>query len=104
MKMIIDRKRYDTDTAEEIDWWWNGCSHGDFHHLAETLYRTKNGVWFLHGSGGALTQYAESLENGRSRCGGETLVPMAEEAAADWLARHNPKLFEKYFAQLATDA
>jgi hypothetical protein len=61
MKSIIDRKRYDTTTAEEIADWWNGCSNSDFHHCNETLYRTKNGAWFLHGIGGPLSPYAESL-------------------------------------------
>ena len=104
MKMIINRKRYDTATAEEIADWWNGCSTSDFNYCAETLYRTKNGTWFLHGCGGALSQYSESTGNGNSTSSGQTLIPLDEDAAADSLAEHKPALFEKYFSHLATDA
>lgn len=50
MKKIINGKKYDTESAQEI------CSrssghYGDFHRVAETLYRKKTGEFFLYGEG-----------------------------------------------------
>jgi hypothetical protein len=104
MKTIINMKRYDTATAEEIASWWNGCSRNDFNYCAETLYRTASQSWFLHGEGGPLSKYAQSVEGGRGTCGGETIVPLTEAAAAEWLAEHEPSVFEKYFAHRAQNA
>ena len=104
MKKIIEMKRYDTKTAEEIFCWWNGCSRSDFNYCAETLYMTKNKAWFLHVEGGAMSQYAESTQGGRAVNSGENILPLGEESAAAWLADHSPKTFELHFAHLAKDA
>ena len=104
MKMIIDKKRYDTSSAQEIAAHWNGCSRSDFRFLNETLYRTKNDAWFLHGAGGALTEYASVSADGRNRYYSETIIPLNDDQTADWLAKHHPNLFEEYFSHLATDA
>ena len=37
MKSIINGKRYDTETAQELASWDNGCNCGDFHECEETL-------------------------------------------------------------------
>ena len=105
MKAIIKGKRYNTDTAEQLAFWWNGCSTRDFNHCPETLYRTKSGALFLHGEGGALSRYAESREGGRSRCGGEQIRPMSEEEAVGWLEAHGKAdAIEKHFPQRVQDA
>jgi len=104
MKKIIEMKRYDTKTAEEIFCWWNGCSRSDFGFCAETLYLTKNKTWFLHGEGGPNSQYAETMEGGRTWSSGQDIVPLSEEAAAAWLAERSAKTFEEHFAHLAKDA
>jgi hypothetical protein len=104
MKKIINLKRYDTDTAEEIAVWWNGCLRSDFNYCKETLYRTKSQSWFLHGEGGALSCYAESWEGGRSSTSGSAITPMSEAEAAAWLAQHDSSQFDQHFAHLATDA
>jgi len=89
MKTIIDGKRYDTDTAAEIDSWSNRCSYGDFNSCSETLYKTKSGAFFLHGKGGALSKYAESLAGGRFRCDGAKIVPMSRTDAMAWCEEHD---------------
>lgn len=50
MKQIINGKMYNTETATEIATRSNGCTGWEY--LEETLYRKKNGEFFLCGSGG----------------------------------------------------
>ena len=105
MKAVIDRKRYDTETATAVASWDNGGGPSDFNHCEETLYVTKNGAYFLHGEGGALSKYAQSLEAGRARCGGSAIVPMKPDEALDWLqAKQKVNAIEKYFPAAITDA
>lgn len=56
MKKIINGKMYNTETATELGNFWNGLSTNDFRNLSETLYRKKNGEFFLYGQGGAMTE------------------------------------------------
>ena len=84
MKKIIDGKRYNTDTAEEIATWSNGCNYGDFDWCRETLYKTSRGAYFLHGEGGARTQYSRSAGTNWVG-GGEDITPQTPEEARSWL-------------------
>jgi hypothetical protein len=100
----MNLKRYDTQTAELIAEWDNGGNRSDFRHCSESLYRTKNGAWFLHGRGGALSKYAEPCEAGRGTQGGCRITPLSEEQAAAWLADNDVDAFERHFAAKAVDA
>lgn len=82
MKKIINGKRYDTETATEVaqQTWGH---HGDFARKEETLYKTKNGAWFLHGKGGPATEYA--VFDGNTATGGQDITPMTQEQAQEWL-------------------
>jgi hypothetical protein len=105
MKTVINRKRYDTETATKIAAWHNGASYSDFNHCEEALFVTKSGSYFLHGEGGALSKYAESCEGGRGRCGGSVIKPMTRDEAIDWLETHDKaESIEKHFADAVTDA
>ena len=105
MKQIVNGKRYNTETAIEIASVWNGCSRTDFRFMREALYRTAGGAWFLAGEGGALTKYAESLEGGRFRCGGEDIVPLTSGEAMKWLENNRKtEALETYFAKEIEDA
>jgi len=104
MKRILNMKRYDTETSEVIAKWDNGGHRGDFHRCEETLYRTRNGNWFLHGEGGALSPYAENCEAGRSTEAGEELIAFTAEEAATWLAAHDVQAFERHFPEKVQDA
>ena len=86
MKKIIDNKRYDTDTADEIASWDNGLGAGDFHDCYEALYRTKNKRFFIHGVGGAATSWSTSCGNGHTS--GEGIRPIDEDEAREWLEHH----------------
>lgn len=84
MKKIVDGKRYDTETAEEIAYYSNDLYTTDFGWYEETLYRTKNGNWFIAGEGGAMTGYSRPCGNNGS-CGGSDIRPLTNNEAKEWL-------------------
>ena len=81
MRQIIDRKVYDTDSAERIAKQGAVVDNGDFHVLAETLYKDSNGEYFLHCHGGVATA-AEQTSSGTKY--GEALELLTKEEALDW--------------------
>jgi hypothetical protein len=87
MKKIVNGKRYDTATAVEVESWSNDLPASDFRTCDESLYRTRNGAYFLHGKGGGLTCYARSAVGG-GRCAGEDIVPLTPAEALVWLEGH----------------
>lgn len=104
MKAIIDRKRYDTETAEEVADWDNGCSTTDFGYCSETLYRTKSGAYFLAGHGGAMSRWSQPVGN-NGRGGGSGIMVLTPGEALDWLESHNAvDAIETHFADAIQDA
>jgi len=87
MKAVIDSKRYNTDTAATIaaDAYGN---IGDFNHWRESLYQTKNGAFFLAGSGGPLSKYARSPRL-NEWTGGEGIFVLTEAEALRWCEKHD---------------
>ena len=86
MKKIINRKLYDTETAEYI-----GCDSysnpGDFNYWLEELYMKSNGEFFLYGEGGANSRYSKEVEtNGWTN--GWNITPMTRDEAQDWAEEH----------------
>lgn len=79
MKKKIGNKTYDTTTAERLFEWDNGLSVLDYGFFSETLYRTKDGEYFLHGQGEGMTHYAGT--------GGGNIVLTTEAEAMRWLGR-----------------
>ena len=103
MIQIINRKRYDTKKAELIGLWNNGHCTGDAHYYSESLYVTIKGNFFIHKAGGALSDWAEKINNISSPF--EKIIPINKEQALDWLSRNNcPEVAEKYFHDLIEDA
>ena len=86
MKKIINRKLYDTATANLIESYENGYLPGDFHYFEERLFQKKSGEFFLHAYGGAMSIYAECVGNGYR--GSESIIPMTEEEAQEWCELH----------------
>ena len=104
MKMIIDGKRYDTETAEFVHGWSNGYYSNDFKHRSKDLYRTKSGNWFIVHEGGAMTDMAQACGSG-SKCGGCEIEPVSTEDAFGFLCSHDgEKAAEKYFPDKIQDA
>jgi hypothetical protein len=104
MKKIINLKKFDTESGERIATWSNGGHSGDFRHCTESLYRTRNGTWFLHGEGGPLSKYARTAEAGRLTTDGEDITSLSDDQAAAWLAEHDIAACERHFPHLIQDA
>jgi len=104
MKKIVNGKRYDTETATRIENWWNRLSDSDFNHCEETLYKTKNGNYFIHGCGGPMTNYSVSV--GNSGYGGSTQIrPLTKKEAYEWCEEHNlTDIIEEEFVDMIDDA
>lgn len=98
MKKVIDGKTYNTETAEFLASWWNGCSTTDFGYCSENLYRTKKGTYFIEGVGGALSKYARSCGH-NSRCGGEDITPLSEFEAREWVEANANDKYEDIFGE-----
>ncbi len=97
MKKIIDGKRYNTETAEEIAYYSNDLPTNDFNWYEERLYLTKNGNWFVAGEGGALSGYSVSVGNNGSG-GGSHLRLITKDEAKEWLEQHDEvDAVEEYF-------
>jgi len=92
MKRVIDGKLYNTETAVELVNWNNGLGSNDFNSCDETLYRTKNGNYFLQGDGGAMTQWCKS--NGKETWGSSSLVALTAQEALEWLEDHDKEVPE----------
>lgn len=104
MKKIINGKRYDTETAKQIAYWENGSSYSDGHWMEEELYRTKNGNWFLHGKGGAMSPYSRPVDS-NARTSGADLIPLDADAAKAWLESHDCITeLEEHFSDAIEDA
>lgn len=104
MKRIVDGKRYDTDTATMLALWDNGHLSSDFHYHyhKETLYKTRNGSYFLHGEGGALSTYGRQY--GKNQGSGEEIIPLTADDAFCWLQEHATAACEEEFPDKIQDA
>lgn len=104
MKKTINGKTYNTETAELLAEYWNGLSSTDFGYCSEDLYRTKKGSYFLHGCGGPMSKYAESMGNS-SWSGGSNIVPLSETEALTWCEEHDcEEAIDEYFSHLIQEA
>lgn len=85
MRQIINGKMYDTGTAQLLDEDWNGKTRFDY--FCEALYRKKNGEYFLHREGGALTSMAVSC-GVNNITGSQTIIPFSDAQAREWAEKH----------------
>ena len=103
MKAVIDGLRYDTDNATEVANASGGESDRDFRHYYEALCVTSSGNWFLAGSGGPMSHYAEV--DGNQTSGGSCVSAFTEDEALEWLANHDEvDAVDKYFSDKVKDA
>ncbi len=98
MKKVINRKRYDTDTAKKVAAWNSGGSMSDFRYASEVLYRKKTGEFFLYGEGGAMSQWGK-LNADNTRSWGEDLRPLTLDMAQDWTERYANEEYELLFGE-----
>lgn len=86
MKQVIDGLTYNTETAQEVGSWDNGLGRNDFNNCSETLYKTKNGRFFLAGEGGPMTRWSQPAGNMTS--GGSGIQALTPEEALIWCEQH----------------
>ena len=104
MKKVINHKLYNTDTAELLGEYSFGKGYSDVNYFYEALYRTKSGAYFIHGEGGARTEYA-TLVSSNSWTGGENIIPISEMEAYEWAEEHDMiGVIEKYFSDQIKEA
>lgn len=82
MKKIINGRRYDTDTARKLGT-ASYSNRRDFNYWSEDLYQKSTGEFFLHGEGGPMSRYAETVGQ-NEWTGGEKLIPLTTESAQKW--------------------
>lgn len=105
MKTTINSLTYNTETAEPIASDSGGGYSNDFRHWNETLYRTKKGNYFLHGTGGAMSRYSEVYEDGNSYGNGSAIIPFTESEALEWCEEHGCQpAIEAYFNHIIEEA
>lgn len=77
MKKTINKKVYNTDTAEKLGQFAQGF-FGDPAGYEEILYVTKKGGYFVYGIGGESSKYPE-----------EDIIALTKEEANSWLKEHD---------------
>lgn len=99
MKRIINGKKYDTETAVYICGYEYGTCN-DFSHIKESLYRKKNGEFFLYGCGGPMTRY--KVYSGTNSFGGsEKIEPFTESEAKEFIEEYGDvETYEKLFSEV----
>lgn len=83
-KASINGVNYNTNTAVKIGTSPNcGYPFNDSRWFTETLFRKKTGEFFLYGSGGALTRYADHTDPDTWEKG-DKFIPLSEDQAINW--------------------
>lgn len=104
MKRIINRRKYDTETAAMVGEWSNMYDVRNFSYFCETLYRKRSGEYFLHGEGNASSKYAESAGQNQWS-GGSRIIPLSYESAREWAESHlEPDEYEAEFGEVDEDS
>jgi hypothetical protein len=86
MKIIINGKKYDTETATPISQYSDSRAVNDFRYYREQLCQKTTGEYFLYGKGGPMSKYARSTGDGYD--GGEKIIPLTHEEAREWAEKH----------------
>lgn len=103
MKRIIDGKTYNTDTASRICDTSNDYYQSDFNVENSDLYVTKRGSYFIAGSGGARSRFAQCVPDGY--CGGDGIIPISrEDALAECEMHGSTDDIEKFFGDMVEEA
>lgn len=108
MRKMIAGKSYDTATAEEVFRHDNSLGPDDFRFRAKTLFRTRNGRWFLFHQGGPMTDMAQP-SGGNGHCAGQDIEAISEEDAFGFIQAHSEEsdaaaAIDEYFADRVQEA
>lgn len=102
MKKIIQGRKYNTETAKPV-----GEYEFDYptsiHYYCETLFKKRNGEYFIYGEGGAGSKYSESRYGGNC-AGSGRIVPMSYDNARDWAEENlDTEAYEAEFGEVSED-
>lgn len=101
MKRIIDGRKYDTTTAEEVA----EATHGsttDYEYYEETLYRKRTGEYFLYGYGNGASRYAKQVYGDFGP--GSEIIPLTYDQARAWAERElSVDEYESIFGEVSED-
>jgi hypothetical protein len=86
MRSFVGSIIYDTEDAEKIICAKNADSENRLRWMEETLFRTKDGHYFLYGKGGPMSPYAEVVGK-HCKTGGSKIIPFDLQDALEWLKR-----------------
>lgn len=82
MKKVIKGRLCNTETAKLVgEYEYGQC--GDLDWWCEQLFRTKSGVYFIAGEGGARSAYGKQTSY-NSWSSGEDIVIVSEQEAREW--------------------
>jgi hypothetical protein len=106
MRKIIDGIRYDTESARLVGLAASRTKRTDSRWWSEALYvGQRSGRFFLHGSGGPLSQWGRTRED-NTRENGEGIHPVTAEQALAWAENCLPAdgPWVEHFKAAITDA
>jgi hypothetical protein len=98
MKLIVNHKKYDTETANLIGK-WSGFAfmRPEAAQYEEALYQKSNGEYFLYGTGNECSRYGHYMAN-NSMLPGWDICPLSEKEAQEWAEMYLPvDTYERYF-------
>ena len=84
---VVDGLRYDTETAVEICSFSSSVGVSDFKYERTTLFKTKNGRFFVAGHGGPRSRWSRS-EGHNGTTSGEGLEPVSVAEAQRFAEEH----------------
>jgi hypothetical protein len=96
MKQVIEGKTYNTETATCLAEASSNCSTRDYNFWKETLYRTKNGAYFIAGEGGPMSSWSRSTGQ-NEWSGGSGIRVLTEAEAREWVERYANDEYEEIF-------
>jgi len=103
MKISVDSKKFFEQEPEQVLYWSNGRMIDDMKLREKTLYRAKDGQFFIKHYGGALTDLAQRCAGGM---GGRSYIePVNKKNAFAFLCSHDgTEAAEKWFPGWIKDA
>lgn len=85
IKKIINGSTYNTTTAAKLAYFWPGHTE-DYEWFEETLYKTRNGAFFLVGEGMShYSPYWAAIPRTRDTMRGYSLIPLTQDETKAWL-------------------
>lgn len=84
--MIVDNRIYDINTSEELG---HSCRDYNTHtFIRESLFRARNGCYFISGEGGPKSSYAKFAVRGSTNQKFSGITVLTESEATIWAERY----------------